>query len=134
MDDRVVTLGLLLLGGGIVHLLLGIVVRRLHRLANASSQNWDDVLISAVETPIRVVLWVFVAQFALRIYQLAPGLHRQLVQAYDTALVLLLAHINFAHINWDARLHEQQFYHHCTRQRPAEQHVAGSRTGGDWWR
>ena len=91
MDDRVVTLGLLLLGGGIVHLLLGIVVRRLHRLANASSQNWDDVLISAVETPIRVVLWVFVAQFALRIYQLAPGLHRQLVQAYDTALVLLLA-------------------------------------------
>lgn len=91
MDDRVVTLGLLLIGAGIVHLLLGILVRRLHRLANASSQNWDDVLISAVETPIRVVLWVFVAQLALKIYELAPGLHRQLVQAYDTALVLLLA-------------------------------------------
>jgi len=91
LDDSLVTLGLLLLGGGIVHLLLGVLVRRLHRLAHASSQAWDDVLISALETPIRVVLWIFVAQLALKIYALAPGLHRQLVQAYDTALVLLLA-------------------------------------------
>lgn len=91
VDTQVVALGLLLMGGGVAHIALGVVVRHLHRVAKGSSQSWDDVLITALETPIRVVLWVVVAFVALEVYPLAPGLQARLVQAYDTALVFLLA-------------------------------------------
>lgn len=91
VEPRLVTLALLLLGGVFTHLVLGAFVRRLHRVARASAQNWDDVFVTALETPVRVVLWVLIAHLALQIYPLAPRLHQQLTQAYDTALVLLLA-------------------------------------------
>ena len=91
LDTQVVALALLLLCGAAAHLLLGVVVRRLHRAATASAQRWDDILITALETPIRVVLWVLVAYLALEVYPLAGGLQGSLVQAYDTALVFLLA-------------------------------------------
>ena len=90
LSQQQLTLILLVLTGVLAHFLLGAFVRRLHRLALASSHNWDDVLITALETPVRVVLWVVVVHLALRIYALAPALHQLLVQAYDTALVLLL--------------------------------------------
>jgi MscS family membrane protein len=91
LDTQLVALALLLLCGAAAHLLLGVVVRRLHRAATASAQRWDDVLITSLETPIRVVLWVLVAYLALDVYPLAAGLQGSLVQAYDTALVFLLA-------------------------------------------
>jgi len=73
------------------HVALGVVVRRLHRIARASAQNWDDVFVTALEKPVRLVLWVLVAHLALRVYPVAPVLHARLMEAYDTALVLLLA-------------------------------------------
>ena len=91
VDERAVSIGLLLLVGAASHVILGFVVRRLHRAAKASAQRWDDVLITAVETPIRVVLWVVVVFAALEVSALAEGLQARLVQAFDTALVLLLA-------------------------------------------
>lgn len=91
VDSRLVSLGLLLLAGAVTHLLLGFFVRRLHRVARASDQNWDDVFVTAVETPVRVVLWVLVGHLALNVYPVAPKLHSQLTQAYDTALILLLS-------------------------------------------
>lgn len=91
LDKDAVAIGLLLLGGAAAHVFLGILVRRLHGVGRASVQRWDDVLITALETPIRLVLWVVVGLLALEIYPLAPGIQGRLVQAYDTALVLLLA-------------------------------------------
>ena len=91
LSAELVSLGLLLLGGFAAHLLLGVVVRRLHRVAQSSLQTWDDVLITALQAPIRLVLWVLVAYLALGIYAIAPGLRHTLIQAYDTALVFMLA-------------------------------------------
>jgi MscS family membrane protein len=91
VDNDLLAAGLLLLAGAIAHIVLGFVVRRLHRVARASSQNWDDIFVTALETPVRVVLWVIVAHLLLRAYPVAPVLHAQFLQAYDTALVCLLA-------------------------------------------
>ena len=91
LDTQLVALAMLLLFGAAAHLVLGVVVRRLHRAAIDSAQRWDDILITSLETPIRVVLWVLVAYLALEVYPLATGLQNSLVQAYDTALVFLLA-------------------------------------------
>ena len=86
-----VALLLLLLAGILLHLLLGALLRRLHRVARNSAQNWDDVLITAIEVPIRLVLWIGVLYLALDIHTLAGGLRGLLVQVYDTALIFLLA-------------------------------------------
>ena len=91
VEEQLASLLLLLLGGVVLHLLLGAMLRRLHRVARASAQRWDDVLITAVEFPLRFVLWVGVLYVALEIYPVAGNLQRLLVQAYDTALVFLLA-------------------------------------------
>jgi MscS family membrane protein len=91
MDTRLLTLGLLLASGATIHFLLGLLVRRLHRVAEFSSHRWDDVLVTALQRPVRVVLWVAVAYIALDIYPVASGLKGQLAQVYDTALVFLLA-------------------------------------------
>jgi len=91
LSAELVSLGLLLLGGFAAHLLLGVVVHRLHRVAQSSLQTWDDVLITALQAPIRLVLWLLVAYLALGVYAIAPGLRLTLVQAYDTALVCMLA-------------------------------------------
>ena len=61
------TVLLLLLAGALGHWLLKSVVNRLHRLAEASQQNWDDVFVTALEPPLRVVIWVVVAFFLLRV-------------------------------------------------------------------
>jgi len=86
-----VMLGLLFAAGGLTHLLLNAVLRRLHRVARSSDGRWDDVFITAVERPLRIVLWILVAYLALQIYPLAPALQARFNQAADTGLVLLLA-------------------------------------------
>lgn len=91
LNQPVAALGLLLLGGALVHVLLGFVLRRLHSVARASAQHWDDVLITAVERPLRLSLWVIVAYVALDVYPLLPKVQAQLRQAPDTAVVLILA-------------------------------------------
>jgi MscS family membrane protein len=92
-DALFIQLPLLVLLGVCAHLMLGVLVRRLHTAAEASAQHWDDVLVSAVEAPVRVVLWIIVAYLALvlDLYSFAEGFKAWLAQAYDTALVLLLA-------------------------------------------
>lgn len=91
LEDRVLGLLLLLAVGVTAHLLLGALVRRLHRVADATSHNWDDVIISAMARPVRVVLWVVVAYLALEIYPVADALQAWALGAYDTALILALA-------------------------------------------
>ncbi len=91
LQEQLVSLALLLAAGLLAHLLLRVVLGRLHRVARHSSQNWDDVVITAVEVPIRLVLWVLVLYLALDIYPVAAALQNALRQVYDTALVFLLA-------------------------------------------
>jgi len=90
-DSQLLALGLLLVLGVVTHLLLGVVVRRLHRVARASAQRWDDVVITALETPVRLVLWLLVLYLALRIQPVTPWLEDAPARVYDTGLVLLLA-------------------------------------------
>ena len=82
---------LLLVAGAVGHFALGALVNHLHRIANASEQNWDDVFVTALETPLRIVIWVVVVYFVLRVYPATDGLREYLFQAYDTAIVLVLA-------------------------------------------
>jgi MscS family membrane protein len=90
-QQYVATLGLLLLAGVLAHVLLGFILRRLHRAAIHSAQTWDDVLISATESPLRVGLWMLVTWLALQTNPLAPAAQEQLMQVFSTGLVFLLA-------------------------------------------
>lgn len=90
IDGLLFMLSLLALTGIIAHFILGIIYRRLHAVAVASSQRWDDVIITALETPLRVVLWVFVVFIGLGLVPQLEELRGQLASVYDTALVLLL--------------------------------------------
>ncbi len=90
-EGLVLQLPVLLLLGVVAHFLLGFLVRRLHVAAVKSVQRWDDVLITALEVPIRAVLWIVVGYLALELVAVAEGFRVWFRQAYDTALVLLLA-------------------------------------------
>lgn len=91
LDSQLLVLCMLLVAAGIAHLVVDFVLRRLHRLARASTQRWDDIAITAMEAPSRVVLWIFVGYLALKIQPLTPALGDAPGQIYDTALVILLA-------------------------------------------
>ena len=91
MHEPLAALGLLLLAGALLHVLLGFVLRRLHKVAIDSAQVWDDVFLTALERPLRLGLWIVVAYLALEIYPLLPTLQERLKQASDTGLILLLA-------------------------------------------
>lgn len=91
----IVLLALLLVAGGLAHLLLGILLRRLHRLAHVSSQHWDDIIVTALEVPLRWVVWLSVLYLALEIFPLTAGFHERVSRAADTLLIVLLAW--FAH-------------------------------------
>lgn len=82
---------LLLLAGALAHLALGVLVRHLHRAASSTAYNWDDVIVTALARPVRVVVWVVVAFMVLDIFPVADGLRTLALQAYDTALVFILA-------------------------------------------
>ncbi len=90
IDGLLFMLSLLALTGVIAHFTLGVIYKRLHVVATASSQRWDDVVVTALETPLRVVLWVFVIFIGLGLVPQLEELREQLASAYDTALVLLL--------------------------------------------
>ena len=81
LEEQLVSLLLLVLTGFVLHLLLGVLLKRLHLVARRSSQNWDDVIITAVEVPVRFVLWVAVFYLALDIYLVAAGVS---VEALET--------------------------------------------------
>jgi MscS family membrane protein len=83
--------GVIVGAGLVVHLVLGALVRRLHRVAERSDNRWDDVLLSALAAPLRVVIWVLVAYLLLGVNALAPAWRGAALEVYDTALVLLLA-------------------------------------------
>ena len=91
VEEPQVSLVLLLLAGLLLHFLLGALIGRLHRVAKMSAKNWDDILVTAVEVPIRLVLWIGVLYLALDVYPVAAALRQGIVQVYDTALVFLLA-------------------------------------------
>lgn len=91
METELLMLLVLLAVGFLAHVLLGYLVRRLHKAVNNNSYNWDDVLVTALARPVRVVLWLAVAYIALDIYTIGNGLQLRLLQVYDTALVMLIA-------------------------------------------
>ena len=90
IDGPLFMLSLLVVTGILAHFALGIIYKRLHTVATASSQRWDDVFVTALETPLRVVLWVFVIFIGLGLVPQLEELREQLASVYDTALVLLL--------------------------------------------
>jgi MscS family membrane protein len=91
MEAELLSLMLLICVGVGAHLLLGFVVQRLHNAVQANSYNWDDVVVTALVSPVRVVLWVLVGYLALDIYTLGHESLQRVLQLYDTALVLLIA-------------------------------------------
>jgi len=91
VGDQFLLLCLLLVAGVLVHLLLGLMLRRLHRVARDSQQAWDDVIVTALETPLRLGLWIGVVYLALRIYPLPGAVQQAVLAANDTCMVLLLA-------------------------------------------
>ncbi len=91
VDGPLFMLSILLLAGVVGHFTLAYMVKRLHKVAADSSQRWDDVVISALESPIRVVLWVIVIFVSLGLAPRLQSFQQQLAPVYDTALVLLLA-------------------------------------------
>ena len=95
VEGEVLALLLLLAAGFVAHVALGLLVRHLHQAVSQNRFNWDDVVVTALARPVRVVLWVVVGYLALDIYTIGDGLQQQLLQLYDTALVLLIAW--FAH-------------------------------------
>lgn len=95
VEGEVLALLLLLAVGFVAHVALGLLVRHLHQAVSQNRFNWDDVVVTALARPVRVVLWVVVGYLALDIYTIGDGLQQQLLQLYDTALVLLIAW--FAH-------------------------------------
>lgn len=87
----VINLALLLLLGVIAHLLLGAFVRRLHRLAEGSVMRWDDILMTALHAPLRLVLWVLLVYLALDVYPGTDALQEAMFHGAGTSMVLLLA-------------------------------------------
>lgn len=87
------SLALVLLMGAAVtaHLVLGYMVRRLHDAVQANTYNWDDVIVTALARPLRVVLWVVVAYVALNLYTMGDTWQTYLSTTYDTLLVIVLA-------------------------------------------
>lgn len=95
VEGELLALLLLLAVGFVAHVALGLLVRHLHQAVSQNRFNWDDVVVTALARPVRVVLWVVVGYLALDIYTIGDGLQQKLLQLYDTALVLLIAW--FAH-------------------------------------
>jgi MscS family membrane protein len=63
----------------------------MHRLAEISEQRWDDVLMTALAAPVRVLLWIIVVYLAMEIFPATDNLQKTVFRAYDTALVVILA-------------------------------------------
>jgi len=82
---------LLLAVGVLAHVGLGALVRRMHRLAELSEQRWDDVLMTALAPPVRVLWWIVVVYLAMEIFPATDTLQNTVFRAYDTALVVILA-------------------------------------------
>ena len=74
----------------LAHFLLAFLFRRLHRAAQASSGRWDDVVITALEEPLRLLMWVVVVFVAVDMYPGTAGMQEAIFPAYDTAIVLLV--------------------------------------------
>lgn len=91
-QDEFAALALLLIIGVLGHILLGFVLRRMHRIAQSTERRWDDVFISAVETPLRFALWLTVIVMSLALFPLW-GLHEELARFGNTGIVVLLAWI-----------------------------------------
>ncbi len=89
--DAFVSSGVLLGLGVVAHLALRIVVKQLHRAAGHSSNRWDDIVVTALEMPVRVALWIVVAYLLLEVNSLGESWRKMALQAYDTALVVMLA-------------------------------------------
>ncbi|MCX2973461.1 mechanosensitive ion channel family protein [Halieaceae bacterium IMCC8485] len=90
LQPELLALMVLLMAGLAGHLLLGHLIRRLHRAAGSNRNKWDDVVVTALERPVRLVLWVLVGYIALDTYEVGANLQARLIEVYDTALVLLV--------------------------------------------
>jgi MscS family membrane protein len=91
IESRLLFLLMFLVVAGLAHVVFGVVLRHLHALAKNSDARWDDVILSALERPLRCAFWVTVAYLAHRLYPLAPALEDFFLRANDTILVFLLA-------------------------------------------
>ncbi|MEP1596302.1 MAG: mechanosensitive ion channel family protein, partial [Halieaceae bacterium] len=81
---ELLTLAMLLVLGAAAHVLLSFFVGRLHKLAEGSFMRWDDILMTALHTPLRMALWVFLLYLALDVYPATVSLKAMLLKAVDT--------------------------------------------------
>ena len=91
IDGPLLMLSLLLLIGVCAHYALAFLVARMTRIAAESAQRWDDVVVQALEAPIRVLLWIIIIYLALGVSPALQHLQDQIHPAYGTLLVLILA-------------------------------------------
>ena len=91
IGEELLALGALLLAAMVADLLLAFFIRRLHRVARLSAQRWNDVIVTALERPLRLLLWLVVLCLALEIQSVVPVLARAPAMLYYTGLVLLFA-------------------------------------------
>ncbi len=91
LEGQTMALLALLAAVSLAHLALGYLVHRLHDAVQANSYNWDDVVVTALARPLRVVLWVVAGYVALDIYTVGETWQEYLATTYDTMLVVLLA-------------------------------------------
>ncbi len=91
LEHQLVMVALLVILAGIGYVLLGVFLRRLHKIARGSAHAWDDVVVTAAETPLRYGLWILVLYLALDMYPLGVSVSAYLSQAADTCVVFLLA-------------------------------------------
>ncbi|MFT6051716.1 MAG: MscS family membrane protein [Halioglobus sp.] len=91
VDAPLFMLSLLLLLGICAHYTLAFVVARMTRLADESAQRWDDVVVQAIERPVRVLLWIVIIYFALGVSTGLQYIQDKIHPAYGTMLVLMLA-------------------------------------------
>lgn len=84
-------LSVLAVAGLCAHLAVAFVGRRLTRLAAETAPRWDDVVVHALEAPIRVLLWIIVAYLAVGMLPELKEIRTQVRPAYGMVLVLMTA-------------------------------------------
>jgi MscS family membrane protein len=91
VSSEILTLAAVLLLGLVGALVLSVVLRRIRRLSRHSQQRWDDVVVHALASPVRVLWWVFTAYLLLAVYPATSSVKQFVERAADTSLLLLLA-------------------------------------------
>ena len=93
VSGPLVDAGFLLALALVAHLAMKLFFMQLHRVAQATGHRWDDVVVAALDAPVRTIVWIIALYLALGFLAVAEPAQLQslIVLGYDTALLVLLA-------------------------------------------